>query len=262
MAQARIAWEYSAVFPGLPGEPLARDSEALYSADAIGGSLEFDGVGVGVAAANSGKEDTARPAAETKGPWPDGKLISGAHLFTGEWTPRILAEPCVDPFLAYFNQGSGYPGLLSGLAMPEIPLDAPTGGHAALAYAESLDLLVCHASLQWYPNHDELIPNLLAMLKEGGVFAASIPQFGEGMELRRPRFWVEGHPGCTTTQIQFRDAGPRLRNAASRTYTYQSADEYDRLFRTLKWLRAGNPAPVAGGIALEYPFLLITAVCR
>lgn len=303
MAQARLAWEYGTVFPGTQRERLTRDPDAWYDITAVGDFLEFGDVGVGVTAADAGPAD-----------------FQGSRLFDGDDAPRVFVGPWADFFLRYYDQGSGYPAMTGGSLMRDIPFDASDGGNVACAYEDEFDMLVCHATLQWYPNHHILIPNLLRMMKSGGVFAASIPQFGGGMIARRPRAWVEGHPGSTTTQLQFKDAP---------AFTCLSAGEYDAIFRSLqwpewplvehrivettyhatlqgvgsveewcersgireivdywdggayesraqrergevgyvesellKWLHAGNPTPVKDGIHVQYPFLLITAVCR
>ena len=318
MAQARLAWKYGTTRPGTQNGQIdrdpRRDSRAWYRAVSIGSILTYDDVGMGLTAVD---EREIGGDCEAEDEWRGsqyGYLIRGDKLFDGEVGPRIWAAQSVDGFLGYYDQGSFYPGLTSGFITDEISFDASTGGFSAYDHESEFDMLICDATLQWHPSHDDLIPNLLRMVKSGGVFAASIPLFGQGVELRHPRAWIEGHiAGYVTTQIQYCRATPFT------TFTALSSDEYGELLdgewlrdyrmvetaycttlrgvesieewceksgvrdiidfwdsearaerqrgetgaveeELLKWLRAGGPTPVAGGIRLRYPFLLMTAV--
>lgn len=49
----------------------------------------------------------------------------------------------------------------------------------ALSLSEKYDLLFSNACLQWIPNHEVLIPSLMAKLNDGGTFAVQIPMNGD-----------------------------------------------------------------------------------
>ena len=314
MAQARLAWKYGTTRPGTQNGRIDRNPRAWYRVVSIGSFLTYEDVGMGLAAVDECEIDGDF---ETEDKWCGsryGYLIRDDKLFDGEVGPRVWAAQSADGFLGHYDQGSFYPGLTSGSATNEISFDASTGGFSAYNHESEFDMLICDTTLQWHQSHDELIPNLLRMMKSGGVFAASIPLFGKGVEFRHPRAWVEGHiAGYTTTQIQYSRATPFT------TFTALHPDEYGELFdgewlhdyrmvetvycttlhgvesieewceksgvrgiidfwdsearaerqrgeigaveeELLKWLRAGDPTPVAGGIRLRYPFLLMTAV--
>jgi trans-aconitate 2-methyltransferase len=46
-----------------------------------------------------------------------------------------------------------------------------------------LDVLVSNATLQWLPDHDQLIPHLAGMLRSGGILAFQVPGYFEGRRL-------------------------------------------------------------------------------
>ena len=50
---------------------------------------------------------------------------------------------------------------------------------ADLSYLGSFDLVFANASLQWLPNHGELMPRLLQRANNGGALAVQIPKFEE-----------------------------------------------------------------------------------
>jgi trans-aconitate 2-methyltransferase len=63
-------------------------------------------------------------------------------------------------------------------ALPAIPwVEADAGGD--LSHLGKFDIVFANASLQWVPNHRELMPRLLRMLNPGGVLAVQIPKFEE-----------------------------------------------------------------------------------
>ena len=59
---------------------------------------------------------------------------------------------------------------------------------------DKMDLLVSNATLQWLPDHDQLIPYLASMVSDGGVLAFQVPGYFEGRrvfkELRDSQRWA------------------------------------------------------------------------
>jgi trans-aconitate 2-methyltransferase len=51
------------------------------------------------------------------------------------------------------------------------------GDATALDAREAYDLVFSNAALQWMPEHEELVPRLLAAAKTGGALAVQIPRF-------------------------------------------------------------------------------------
>lgn len=81
--------------------------------------------------------------------------------------------------------------------------DAPTGG---------VDVLVCHAVLQWVPGHLELLPRLLGTLRPGGWLAFQVPgNFAEPSHTIRRELAAEPAYAVHTAAV----ASPQAYDAAT-----------------------------------------------
>lgn len=61
----------------------------------------------------------------------------------------------------------------SGLAAEWLKADVGSD----LTHLGKFDAVVANASLQWLPNHDELLPRLMQLVERGGALAVQIPKF-------------------------------------------------------------------------------------